>query len=736
MSRMGKLMPAAWLHRPLRLRMDTAPGETTSPHHALRITAADTLPFTMAALSISTPDDAGRPHALPLAAARRTPKGALAQHGILRTPGLNLAASLVARPQQPGEPWLSIEVRIRNRGTKPAQFAAEVFFLIPAPEIPRWMIPGIFYKDNNRHQTHRQYPRFDPDTCAPADFVSPFWSFRNDRCATPAVFARIGNDSYFLSTGEECSHGLGSVGFAYKRLEGGDAAAALTLQFPWRELPARYAPYLGADQFRGEITHATVAPGAELRFRFRAGIAADDDNYGFAPVIRALYARGAKDHETNPWMTTREAADLAAYGIYHWFHDAENRALVETCSFDRYFADSRGLPGYHDRPHMHVAWISGIPHAHLLARWGRENGHPEYVEAGHGVVDRICEEGLAPCGAFWGQWKRETDSWDAGWNPDSKWLHAGTLGEAATFLAEAIRRERVLGHRHPAWERALKSNLDFALRAQDRDGCLGTYYHCETGEVTGRDGSGGLGWIPALVQGATLLRREAYLRAAEQAGDFYQEYVDDAVFYGGCEDIHLSPSSDSGYQAINAYMALYEATAGRGWLENARRAAEWTLTMRWMHNTHFPPETLVGQYGYRTFGADIASPPNQHMHSYGLLVHASLIKLWMVTGDRYYLDRARDHVRYSLQMIARADGDMGARRGMISEQWYHTDWWQPKGMMLLLAHVWCAGFAILAHLAQKDLLASVPARFVREIRNIEPEMGTSKPAHTPRLRQR
>ena len=51
--------------------------------------------------------------------------------------------------------------------------------------------------------------------------------------------------------------------------------------------------------------------------------------------------------------------------------------------------------------------------------------------------------------------------------------------------------------------------------------------------------------------------------------------------------------------------------------ETARRAADWMLTFRYTYDVAFDPETVLGTYGFRSRGADQASPANQHLHASG-----------------------------------------------------------------------------------------------------------------------
>ncbi len=350
-------------------------------------------------------------------------------------------------PQQPGVPWIEAEARVTSRCPQTVECAVQIPFLVSAPDVPRWLIPGMFYGDNGYDPANiRVFPRYSPEPPEDADpFVSSFWSFRADRCASPVVFAGIGDHTCFIATDEQFSHGMSGVGFDYTPFtdEGDDpegAPAILSLYYPWRETPVSYADHK-PDHMLGEVNYVELEPGEEMTFSFRFGVAPDVDRYGFAPVLRSLYNRASPDNPPAPWMDTERAAELAAFGNYTWFYDSAERVLVETCSFDKYFARGRALPGYFDRGNMHVSWNSGIAYAHALARWGEENGRPEYLEAGNAVIERICTEGTAPCGAFWGQWNRSKEGgpgWDGGWNPDPLWLHARTLGEACSFLIDAI----------------------------------------------------------------------------------------------------------------------------------------------------------------------------------------------------------------------------------------------------------------------------------------------------------
>jgi hypothetical protein len=181
-----------------------------------------------------------------------------------------------------------------------------------------------------------------------------------------------------------------------------------------------------------------------------------------------------------------------------------------------------------------------------------------------------------------------------------------------------------------------------------------------------------------------------------RAGDYFRHSVEAEYLCGAPEDVDLAPTSEDGYLAVTSYMALHAATRDALWASVARRAAEWMLTFRYSYNVSFPEHTLLSQYGYRSRGTDQASPPNQHLHIFGLACQEDMAALSDATRDPYFFERARETLAAARQFIARQDGDFGAYRGMVTERFYQTHCFQAKGMLLGLSHAWTVGILLLA----------------------------------------
>jgi hypothetical protein len=522
-------------------------------------------------------------------------------------------------------------------GAQPVDAGIRVEVELEPTDDPQWLVPGVFYGENRPAACGRLYPRFTPGRVDVARMESDSWSFRADRCATPAVFARGGG----LVTTEESPLGQSGVGFSLR-----DGRPVIWLDFPFREEPLRYD---GSEtpQPPAARTHRWL-PGDRVELAFEA----NDGDW------RRALRRARRNVQQSPaWVSVEEAAELAAWGLFRWHYKPDPPRLLETVAFDR---DAFGADG--DRDAMHVSWVSGVPYAYALLLHGRRVGNDEYVAAAESVLDHVAAN-LTPGGTFWSQWTAER-GWTWGWHPDHSRLHARTLADATLFMLRAGGR----------WEEVARSNVAVALRTQRDDGALPAAHHLETGDAVSWEGTAGLSWIPALVEAG-------HLDEARAAGAYFARFE---TWHGAPEDTDLAPTSEDGYAAVMAYVALED------W-ETARRAADWMLTFRYTYDVAFSPHTLLGAYGYRTRGADQASPANQHLHGFGLVCLPEMIRLARATGDDYYLERTRENLDCLRQFIAREDGDFDAYRGMASERYYQTDCFQAKGMLLTLSHAWSVG---------------------------------------------
>jgi hypothetical protein len=590
----------------------------------------------------------------------------------------NFTATLKAGPITGTPARRAVELAVACRSELKITAGLRVEVRLAHSHDPGWMIPGLFYGENRRADCTRRYPRLTPGSRAYGRMESGWWGFRADRAATPAVIAWDGTGGVALVTAERSQLGLTGLGLAW--LAG---CPLLRLDFPYREEPVCYDG--SEDPQPADVRFAEWENGTSARVRWSVYLLGAD-RHEYADVLRSLPTAPAEDVA---WAGLAEAAELTAHGLYRWHYRKDPPVLLETAAFDR---DAFGASG--DRQAMHVSWVSGTPYAYALLRHGRRRGVGKYVTAGTAVLENIAAN-LAPGGTFWGQWS-QAKGWGIGWTPQAGRLHARTLADATLFQLRALRDEQAAGVAHPAWAAAVRSNLDVACRSQRGDGALGAAYHAVTGEVLDWRGSAALAWVAPLAEASRAFGETRYLDAAVRAGRYYADFIESGSLCGAPEDVDLAPSSEDGYLAVMSYVCLYREQRDPAWLRLARHAADWMLTFRYTYDVAFSPLTLLGAYGFRTTGADQASPPNQHLHCFGLICLPEMMELYRATGDMYLLDRTRENLACFRQFIARQDGDFDAYRGMVSERFYQTDCFQAKGMLLTLSHAWSVGAVLYA----------------------------------------
>jgi len=521
-------------------------------------------------------------------------------------------------------------------GAEPVEAGIRVELELPDTDDPRWLVPGVFYGENRPESCTRLFPRFTRGHVDVERMESESWSFRADRCATPAVFARGGG----LVTRELSPLGQAGVGFADR-----EGRPVVWLDFPYREEPLRYD---GSQ---------TPAPPDVQTYRWQPG-----ERVELAVEVADRPPRPTATFDDPAWVSVEEAGELAAWGLYRWHYKPDPPRLIETRSFD----------GRDERDNMHVSWVSGVPYAYALARHGRRVGNDDYVQAGEAVLDHVAQK-LAPGGTFWPQWTRDR-GWTWGWHPDHDRAHSRTLADATLYILRSAAACDTVSLAHAA-----RSNLEVVLRTQRDDGALPAAHSIATGDAVSWEGTAGMAWIPALVEAG-------HEEEARAAGDYFRRFE---TWYGAPEDVDLAPTHEDGIAAVMAAVAL----ADWDW---ARRAADWMLTFRYTYDVDFAADTDLGRVGFRTRGADTASTANQHLHAFALFCLPEMLQLAEATGDDYYRRSALENLACFRQCIGRHDGDFGARKGMAAERYLQTDCFGPKGTLDPLSHAWSIGVLLLA----------------------------------------
>ena len=250
------------------------------------------------------------------------------------------------------------------------------------------------------------------------------------------------------------------------------------------------------------------------------------------------------------------------------------------------------------------------------------------------------------------------------------------------------------------WKTGLQKLADAFARLWAKRGQFGQFVNVETGDLCiGGSTCGGI--VPgALALASRTFHEQRYLDAAKAAARQYRrDFVLKGYTTGGPGEILSAPDSESAFGLFESFMALYEVTGEREWLDCAREllpvCASWIVA----YDFQFPPNSAMGRIDARSCGAMWASVANKH-GAPGICTWSgdSLLKYFRATGDRRGLDLLVDIAHGITQYISRDDRRVGnLPAGGICERVNLSSWEGPHniGGNIFASCAWCETAAML-----------------------------------------
>lgn len=293
-----------------------------------------------------------------------------------------------------------------------------------------------------------------------------------------------------------------------------------------------------------------------------------------------------------------------------------------------------------------------------LLRWGRLEGDAEAVTKGLGILDFWADHTMTDAGypRLWVHLSTHQDE------PQPLWVRQ--IGDGLEAVLDAYVFEAKRGIFHENWMDYCVRTADWLVKTQNGDGSFYRSYR-DDGSCCMDSRASTQCVVRFLVQLYLVTGNEEYLQTALRAGEWsWLNQYKLFEYRGGPCDTSDILDKESGIYAMFAYIALFDVTGDRKWLEAACGAADYTetFTFVWDFPVHNP-------YPAHPFNRNhISGQSNVSVGMAGGDIYmAACSYTWLLTGDPHYCDFA-EFLNRNCKQANDVDGSCGYRYpGLVNE---------------------------------------------------------------------
>jgi hypothetical protein len=296
-----------------------------------------------------------------------------------------------------------------------------------------------------------------------------------------------------------------------------------------------------------------------------------------------------------------------------------------------------------------------IPLAYHLLRYGLLHTNEALVQKGEATLDFWATNSLTPEGLP----RTWFDTWpEPHWRRYNTFLRVASDGMVGAVLAYDVMA--AAGRPKAEWLAFCRKFGDWLVARQQPDGSWYREYNFDsTPASTGKQNSSHP--IRYLVDLFKLTGDRQYLEAALRAGAWCWTNTHQAFCYvGGTVDNPNVMDKEAGFIALDAFLALHDATSEERWLKAAAQAADFTETWTYCWSVPIPAEDERVTYprGATTTGFSLIACG--HSGADLFLAGAAFLfyRLYLQTGDRHYADMARQFL-YNTRQSMDINGSLG-----------------------------------------------------------------------------
>ncbi|SMO69582.1 hypothetical protein [Solitalea koreensis] len=227
------------------------------------------------------------------------------------------------------------------------------------------------------------------------------------------------------------------------------------------------------------------------------------------------------------------------------------------------------------------------------------------------------------------------------------------------------------------WKAPMQNFVNAFVKLWQENHQFGQFIDIETGEIKAGGSNSAAMAIAGLALASKYENNPQWLNVAKEAARYYyKNFTVNGISCGGPSEILQNNDAESAFAMLESFVALYETTQEKEWLNYAEDAAAFCSTWMVSYDYKFPESTLFGRLDMKTTGAVWASTQNKHGGP-GICTASGdcLFKLYRATGNKLYLGMVFDVAHNIMQYIARADRPIKAQHvGWINERVNLSDW--------------------------------------------------------------
>jgi hypothetical protein len=305
-----------------------------------------------------------------------------------------------------------------------------------------------------------------------------------------------------------------------------------------------------------------------------------------------------------------------------------------------------------------------LPLAYHLMRYGLQRHNEEIVRKGEAMVDFWATNSLTPQGL--------PRTWydvypQPHWRQYNTFLRIASDGMVGALMAWDVMQAS--GRPKPGWLQFCRAFGDWLVQHQNQDGSWYREFDWNSRPVNEAK-QNTTHPIRFLVDLSRATGEKKYLAAALAGGKWCHSNVYQSFGYvGGTADNPNVMDKEAGFLAMDAFLALHDATGEKSWLEAAAQAGDFTETWVYSWNIPIPAEDGSATYpkGCTTTGFSLIATGHSGADLFMAAAPFYYYRLYLETGDPHYAEMARQ-LLFNTKQAMDINGSLGyGHTGLCSE---------------------------------------------------------------------